>query len=164
MSTYDISRRNQTTRSADVFSIRKNLPHCRAAEAPLRGTSGIHGNQLSTSIFGFVEKFGDERRPASIEDRLGQHSSGETLDVQVFDNDCAEVSNKVAGLPMLKLISQTVQWSVNFLEQRNSLTSAVRTLLATGHPPLGATQFCFSVSMPSSDSESFRRWRGWRRI
>jgi len=38
---------------------------------------------------------------------------------------------------------------VNFLEQRNSLTSAARTLLATGHPPLGATQFCFSVSMPS---------------
>jgi hypothetical protein len=149
LSTYDITRSNQTAFDADMFSIREQLSHRGSTDAGLGCASGIHGNQLPTSIRSFVGKFCNERRPASVVYRLGQHSSSKNFDVQVFDNDCAEVSNETERLPMLKLIPQPINPSVNFLEQSDRFPSTVRTLLATGNLALPASKFGFSGSVPA---------------
>jgi hypothetical protein len=81
--------------------------------------------------------------------RLGQHSSGKTFDVQVFDNDCAEVPNEMERLSMLKLISQPINPSVNVLEQSDRFPSTLRTLLATGNLALRASTVGFSGSVPA---------------
>jgi len=159
-STYNITRSNQTAFDADVLSIREQLPHRSSTDTGLRCASGIHSNQLPTSIRSFVGKFCNERRPASVMHRLGQHSSSKTFDVQVFDNDCAEVSNEIERLPMLKLISQTIDSSVNFLEQSNRLPSAMRSSLSASYSTLSPTQFGFSTSIPARIRNWLARGQG----
>jgi len=131
-----------------MLPIREQLSHRGSTNAGLRCTSRIHRNQSPTSIFGFVGKFCDKRRPTSIVHILRQHATSETFDVQVFDNPCAEVSNQPERLPMLKLISQSKDSSVNVPEQRDSPTSAMRPLLATGHTALRSTKFGFRALIP----------------
>ena len=147
-----------------MFSIREQLWHRGSANAGLRSASRIHSNQLPTSVFGFVGNFCNEGRPASVLHRLGQHSSGKTLDVQVFDNDCAEVSKNIERLPMLVLVTQTRDSSVNLLEQSNRFASAIRAFLATNDPALCSTKFGFGGAIPARIRNRFAVGQGRKRF
>jgi hypothetical protein len=104
---------------------------------------------LPTSVLSFVGDFCNEGSPASIVNRLGQHSSRQPFDVQVFDNDCAEVSNEFEGLPMLVLISQSPDSSMNLLKQSNCFTSPITAFLTPSGTPLCSPKSCLSLLIPT---------------
>lgn len=85
--------------------------------------------------------------------RLGQHSTSKPLDVQVFDHDCAEVSNESERLPMLILITQPKNSTMNFLKQSNRFATAMRTLFASGDLTLGSAKFSLCRPIPSRIGE-----------
>ena len=149
MSRHNITGSNQTAFDADVLSIRECFSHRGSADARLRCVSRIHGNQLPTSVLSFVGDFCNEGSPASIVNRLGQHSSRQPFDVQVFDNDCAEVSNEPEGLPMLILISQSPDSSMNLLKQSNCCTSPITAFLTPSGTPLCSPKSCLSLLIPT---------------
>lgn len=132
-----------------MFSIRECFSHRGSADARLRCASRIHCNQLPTSVLSFVGDFCNEGSPASIVNRLGQHSSRQPFDVQVFDNDCAEVSNEFEGPPMLILISQSPDSSMNLLKQSNSFTSPITAFLTPSGTPLCSPKSCLSLLIPT---------------
>ena len=149
MSTDSITRSNQTTRSTDVFSLRENLPHCRAADACLTGAARVYLYQSAPSIFGFVRNLGDKGSPSSIVNRLGEHAASQAFDVQVFDNNRSEILYQPERETMLKFVSLIPGSSVNLWEQCDGFTAAMRTLFAACNLSLRPSKFGFRLPIPS---------------
>jgi hypothetical protein len=149
LSRYDISGSDQAARNTNVLSVRECLVHRCPTETCLAGASGIHRDQLPTSVFSFVGEFCEEARPTGIVNRLGQHSSSEALDVQVFHNDCAEVLYQPKRQPVLELVPLISDSSVNLLQKSNNLATTLRAAFTSSNPSLCPPKFRFGLPVPT---------------
>ena len=87
MSRHNISRSNQTTCRAEVFSVGENFPHRFAAEACLTSAARVNLDQSAPSIFGFVRNLTDQGSPRSILNRLNEQATRQAFDLQVFHSN-----------------------------------------------------------------------------
>ena len=149
MGTNHITRSNQATGSADVFSVRESLRHRSSAEACLTGAARVYLQQIAPSIFGFVRNLGDKGSPGSIVNRLGKHAASQALGLQVFDNNRSEVFNQPERKAMLKLIPLIPDSSVNLWKQGNRFVPPVRALLAACNLSLRSTKTGFRLPIES---------------
>jgi hypothetical protein len=145
LSTDNITRSHQTTRSADVFSVGEYLSQRSAADACLTGAARVYLYQSAPSIFSFVRNLGDKGSPRSIVNRLGKHAPRQAFDVQVFDNNRSEVLNQPERETMLKFVPLIPDSSVNLLEQGNSFAPTLRAFLASSNLPLCAAKTGFGL-------------------
>jgi hypothetical protein len=152
LSTHYITRCNQTTRSADVFSIGENLSHPRTAEACLTGAARVYLDQSAPSIFGFVRNLRDKGSPRSIVYRLSQHATRQAFDVQVFDNYRSEILDQPEREPVLKFVPLIPDSSVNLLEQGDGLATTMRALL--GPSLFGRGENGLRLGHTNADGES----------
>src|SRR5262245_12665272 len=76
-------------RQSTALTVMPSLAQClrirRSAHASLRRPIGGHFHQLTTSLCRFVRELCDERRPPGVINRFGQHSSGQSLYIQLFN-------------------------------------------------------------------------------
>ena len=145
MSTHYITRSNQTTRSAEVFSVGERLAHCGSADACLTRTARVYLDQIAPSVFGLVRNLSEKASPCSIVNRLGEHAASQAFDIQVFDNNRSEILNQPERQTMLQLVPLIPDSSVNFLEQRNRFAPTLRAFLAARNLSLRSTKTRLSL-------------------
>ena len=137
LSTDNLTRSKQPASAAEVLSIGEFLPHLCSAGAGLTGSPRVDGLQHTPSVFGFVREFREEGSPTYILYRLGEHSTSQALDVQIFDGHYTEVLDQPERKLVLKLVSLVLDSLVNLLQQCRRFTTTMRTLLTTGNFALG---------------------------
>jgi hypothetical protein len=104
VSTNNITRSKQTTRSANMLSVGETFSHCCAVDASLTGAARVYLYQSAPSIFSFVRNLRDQGSPTSIVNRLSEHSARHAFDRQVFDNNPSEMFDQPERKPVLKFI------------------------------------------------------------
>jgi len=149
LSTNNITRSNQTTRSANMLSVGEKFWHCRAANACLTGAARVYLYQSAPSIFGFVRNLRDKGSPTSIVNRLGKHTACHAFDIQVFDSNRSEILYQPERETMLELVPLIPDSSVNLREQRDGFAPPIRSFLTPCNFPLRSTSTGFGLPMPS---------------
>jgi len=79
-------------------ALAQRFGHRCATQTGLARAARIDMHQLAPSFCRFVRQLGDECRPSSIVDGLGQHAAGKPLDVQVFHGDHAYASTSARAV------------------------------------------------------------------
>src|ERR1035438_9271585 len=135
-----ISTSRQSAGGAIVPTICESLGYSVPAHARLRRSARVNLNQSSTGACSLVDEHCNEHRPSSIVDGLRQHSTGETLHVQILNGNHAVRVNQFARQFVLKVGPLVAHVDVGALEQPHSLASSVATLLPSSHLPLATAQ------------------------
>lgn len=99
---YDYCRRNVPVERAAaitaVLALDQRLgDNSPALRARLGSSSRINRHDLTTSICSFVGDHRSQLRPRGVVHMLRQHTTGEALDVQIFNRDAAETVDQIAG-------------------------------------------------------------------
>lgn len=141
----DISVNDQPAGRTGVNTVSKSLRNIRQGStsgAYLRGPVGVNLNQHAPGFFHLVGELGQERTPSCIIDRLRQHTSGQSADIQVLDSDKPVAISKSAAELMLEVRSLIPNMNMNLLKESDRLPAAYSALLAPGNFPLTAPEFC----------------------
>lgn len=117
-------------------TISQCFSHYRAADTFLTAASCGRLHQDSPSILSFVRNLLEETAPCRIVNGLCQHSTGKTLDVQIFNSDNAIAIHKPATQLVLKVVALIEDLAMRGGYSINSLFAALRAALATGEMPL----------------------------
>jgi hypothetical protein len=149
VSTNNITRSKQTTRSANMLSVGETFSHCCAVDASLTGAARVYLYQSAPSIFSFVRNLRDQGSPTSIVNRLSEHSARHAFDRQVFDNNPSEMFDQPERKPVLKFIPLISDSSVNLLEPRDGFAAMVRPFLAPRDSSLRSAKTSLGPLAPS---------------
>jgi hypothetical protein len=115
----------------------------------LTGAARVYLDQSAPSVFSFVRNLKDQSSPTGIVHRLGQHSTGHALDLQILDHDGSVILDQPEREAMLKVVSLIPDSSVNLLQQHHGFTTPMRTFLATGDFALGTPEASLALLIPS---------------
>jgi hypothetical protein len=91
---------------------------------------------LATSFFDFVACKGNQLRPSGVVNVFGQHSSGQTFDVEVFKGDFAEPRGEIGGNFVQVVCAAARSMRGELGEARLDLTAALRSAFASGEGAL----------------------------
>jgi|SRR5271167_1800986 len=83
----------------------------------------VYLDYLPTSVSSFVGKYVEEGRPSDIVNCFGKNASRQTLDVEVFDGNHAEVLYQPVRQLVLKIFALIGNVLVHFLQQQDCLTT-----------------------------------------
>src|SRR5262245_40017154 len=136
-----ITRNRQSATRAIMPSLAQCLRIRRSTHASLRRSTRVYFQQHTTSLFRFVRELGDERRPSGVINGLGQHSTGQPLDVQVLYNDQSKENNQCPGNFVREIRPLVAHVSVSALHVPNGFLSVITASLAAGDLALRPPEF-----------------------
>lgn len=132
----------QTARRTLMPSLAKVFRRVRSARTCLTRTARVNAHQLSTSVCSFIGEFGNERRPSGIINTLGEHSTSQAFDIQIFNyNQTIFVDHPTRNL-MVKVRALVSDVGVYSLKQLYRFPARVRTFLSPRYFAL-----CFAESL-----------------
>src|ERR1700736_3076383 len=142
-----ISRRRQAALRTLMPTLTERFRYACAAETSLRCAARIHFHQHPTSFFRFVGELCDERRPAGVVDRLGQHAAGKSFDVQIFDSDYAVFTDQPSTSLMVRISALVSDVRVCALQQFNRFAATMGAFLSPRYLSLRFAELplCFAV-------------------
>src|SRR5262245_10718703 len=121
-------------RQSTTLTVMPSLAQClrirRSTHASLRRPIGRRFHQLTTSLCRFVRELCDERRPPGVINRLGQHSCGQALYIQLFNGYQAEQHDQRSRHLMREVCALVAHMRVDALQVSNgflSITTAAFT-------------------------------------
>src|SRR5437667_11059012 len=97
-----ISGSRQSALIATVPPLAQGLGYVCPTETSLARAGGIDLHQHTRSLFRFRCELSDEARPSSIRDRLGEHASRQTFDIQIFNGNHAVTINHLPRFLSMK--------------------------------------------------------------
>lgn len=134
----------QPARFARVPTVAQTFGNSRSAQAGLRGATGVYLNEFAPGALSLVRKHVQEISPSGIMYLFGQHSAGQSFDIQIFDNYCPVVANNLRRNFVMKVTALTLHMIVDALKRLYSFAAAIRVFIfAASEPPLGDAQFAF---------------------
>ena len=113
----------------------------RSTHASLRRPIGGHFHQLTTSLYRFVRKLCDERRPPGVINRLGQHSSGHASYVQLFNGYQAEQRDQTSRHLVREVCALVTHMRVGALQVSNGFLLVITTAFTAGNRTLRSSKF-----------------------
>ena len=129
-------------------TLRERFSDSMSANARLARTARVNLDELAPGTFSLVRKFAQEVSPSGIIDGLGQHTAGQSLDVQVFDNNHTVVVDQHTAELVLEIGSLVLNMRVLPLQHGNGFPATVRPLvLAPSHPPLCDAQSALCITV-----------------
>src|SRR5215475_7536293 len=132
-------------RQSATRTIMPSLAQClrirRPTHASLRRPMGGHFHQLTTSLCRFIRELGDERRPPGVIYRLGQHSSGHALYVQLFNSYQAKQRDQRSRHLVREVRALVAHMRVGALQLSNGFLSAITVALTAGNLTLRPPEF-----------------------
>src|SRR5262245_25826655 len=124
-------------RQSATLTMMPSLAQClrirRSAHASLRRTMGGHFHQHTTSLCRFVRELCDERRPSGVINRPGQHSGGQPLNVQLFNDYQSEQKHQRSRYLVREIPSLVTHMRVSALQVSNGFLPVITASLATGN-------------------------------
>lgn len=111
-----------------------------ALRAFLRSPARIDFLRQATSICSFVVRERDDLRPRGVMHMLGEHTSRQALDVEIFECDLAETVDQIAAELVAEIPAAIADTGVVSSQSRNALATDVRAAFASGNSALAATQ------------------------
>lgn len=144
-----ITRPRTTASKTQMPSLAQGLRYACAANTFLTCAVGDNLDPESPSIFRFVRSEFKELSPASIIDRLRQHSASESLYVQVFDCYQPKIVNQPTTNSVVKIAPLVAYQGVRTLQQDNCLASSIRTFLTPADATVSKSQGAFSPAVIS---------------
>lgn len=113
-----------------------------AAATHLRCAVWVHSKELSTSVCSFVGNLIKEHSPSSIIDRLGEPSTCQAFEVQIFDRYQAIVRNNPLTDFVMKVASLIANMRVSALQELNSFAATMTAFLSSGYFALCLSESC----------------------
>ena len=135
-----IATDRQPAPRAPVPTLAQSLGHGCAAGTSLAGAVGVNPDQRPTSVFSFVGELGQETAPSGVVDRLGQHPTGQPLDVQVLHGNQVVGVNDLPGDLVVEVRPLVANVNVDPLKFLYGLVPPVAAPLPTGHLALGSAK------------------------
>src|SRR5882672_11433843 len=136
-----ITRNRQSATLTVMPSLAQCLRIRRSTHASLRRTTGGHFHQHTTSLCRFVRELCDERRPSGVIYRPGQHSSGQTLNVQLFNDYQPEQKHESSRYLVREILPLITHMRVDALQISNGFLPVITASLATGNLTLRPSEF-----------------------
>src|SRR5215472_1971809 len=121
-----VSCGDQAAPNANMFSIRKPFAVWFATRATLTCSTSIDGKQRSSSVLSFVRQFCEECRPSRVVYCTRKHASGQSFNLQVFDNNQTVVIGDFTRRLVLKIIALVEHLAVNLLNDSNRFLPTLR--------------------------------------
>lgn len=138
----------QATPRTLMPALAEGFRRVRSAGACLTRATRVNLHELSASVFSFVGNQVEKGSPSGIPDRLRQHSTGKSLDVQIFDGNQAVIINQPTTNLVVKVCALVANVKVRALQKLNGFTSVIATFLSSGNLALCASQFRLGFSVP----------------
>src|SRR5215470_2894401 len=124
-------------RQSATRTIMPSLAQClrirRPTHASLRRPIGGRFHKLTTSLRRFVCELCDEGRPPGVIYRLGQHSSGHALYVQLFNGYQAEQRDQRSRHLVREVCALVTHMRVGAMQVSNGFLSVITASLASGN-------------------------------
>src|SRR5215831_13872541 len=120
-----IARNRQSANLTIMPSLAQCLRIWRSTHASLRRSTRVYFQQHATSLFRFVRELGDERRPSGVINGLGEHSTGQSLDVQVLYNDESKENNQCPGNFVREIRPLVAHMGMSAVQVSNGFLSAI---------------------------------------
>lgn len=143
-----VTIRRQPTRQTQMPPLAECLSDFCPAGACLARTARINFHQQPTSIFRFVGKLGDERRPSGVVNTLGKPPLGQPLYIQILNSDQPVFVDQRATQFVMKVAALVADSDMRSLKYLDRLTPSARTLLATRHTPLSKKSLALERIIP----------------
>jgi hypothetical protein len=112
----------------------------RSAHASLRRSTRVNLHQRTTSFCRFVHELCGESHPSGVINRLGQHSTGQALHVQLFNHYQTEHHNQCPGNLVREILPLVTHMRVDALQLSNGFLSVITASLAAGNLALRSPQ------------------------
>src|SRR5674476_1433797 len=124
-----IATSRQSASRAIVPTIREGLRHALPAQASLACAPRVNLYNSPTGTCSLVDEHRNEHRPSGIVNRLRQHSTGESLHVQILNGDHAVIVDQLARQLVLEVSPLVAHVDVGPLKQPHGLAPSVAALL-----------------------------------
>src|SRR5262245_35683916 len=126
-------------------TIMPSLAQClrirRSAHASLRRSTRINLHQRTASLCRFVHELCGESRPSGVIYRLGQHSTGQALHVQLFNHYQPEHHNQRPSYLVREIRPLVAHMRVGALQFSNGFLSAMTTAFTASNLALRPPEF-----------------------
>jgi len=135
----DISVNDQPAVRAIMNTVSQSFRYIRQATttgACLRRVTGVYLDKLPTSFLHFVGEFGKEHPPSRIVDRLRQHPTSQTLDIQILNGNQTIVIRYLPTDLVVKIRPLIPDMRVRLLEQTDGLAPAFAAFPSPGDASL----------------------------
>ena|SRR5215216_72938 len=144
-----ITIRRQSAVQAQMPTIFQHLAGLRAANTRLRSASWVDSHKHAPGAFSLVREHEEKVRPPSIVDGLGEHSSCQPFDIQIFHRDQPVLVNNSAGFFVMKVAALITNVVVKSLQQENRFAPPIGSFLHAGNTSLQSPEFDLCGSKPS---------------
>lgn len=140
---------NQTAVRARVNSHRERLAHFCATRACLTRATRVNFHQQTPGAFSLVREHEKKVGPSGIVDALGEHSTRQTFDIEIFNGNQAVLINYLPRLFVMKVAALVANVIVEAGEQQRGFTPTVRSLLSSRNTSLQATELRLRHAKPA---------------
>lgn len=131
-----------------MHTLPQSFRNSRATSATsLSCAARVHAKEVASGTFSLVRNLFNELSPSGIINRLGQHCTCQAANVQVFDSDCAVVSNQPLANLMMKIRSLVANVSVRSLQKQHGFPATIATLLPSRHSALRSAKLSLRLAV-----------------
>lgn len=135
-----ITIRRQSARQTKMPAILERLANLCATDARLRSASRVDLNKYTPGAFSLVRDHVQKLSPASIINRLCQHSRSQAFCIQILDRYQPKIINQATANFVVEVAPLRLYVAVGALQENDRLAPSIRALLTPRQSPLGDTQ------------------------
>lgn len=106
----------------------------------LAGATRIDRHEQTTGTLSLVRQLGEKTAPTGIVHSLGQHSTGQAFDIQIFDGNQAKVLHQPMRQFVVEVLTLVANVRVSGLKLPHGPAATVTAFLAPRHFALGAPE------------------------